>query len=223
MTSNNQSSFATILKYCETLKNVITSLASTFLTNESNKFYIRIAIMLSTFVAFITGCVTTTMLNHFYFLNNLVNTIKHLTMSTKTTSTEQNEDKLREQDQIQLNKSISVLNSWVTFSSIMIFFNLLNCFSRLFNMTLVTFLCECVKCYTYYKLISDFTVSETANKKITVIYTNNKAGIDNIQSIGIEAVSIANDTFSEESKNDLINAAISLKTVIMSNYKEKQT
>lgn len=204
MNSENSSSFTTVLKYYDLVKTTIMSFVSTFLANGSNKFYVRLAVMFGTLVTFMTRIVTATMLNYVYCLNNLVNTVKHLTKYSKETESD-------EQRSEQLKSSESMLNSWVTLSSVVMLSKLLDFVANFCQISLVSFLCEVGKYFVYYKLLSDSAMSHQANDKLLTVYSNNKAGVDSVQVMGSQVVSVVVDSFGKESQNDIILAVKKLK------------
>lgn len=188
--SSNQNQFTTALKYYETIKNYVTTFVSNFLSNNSNQLYVRLGVALVTIMSFLLRFVTTTLLNYAFFLNNLVDTVRNSFADQNDSNT--------------LTEKSQLLNSWTTFSFVMLVSTSLDCVSSYLNMGLVTFVFEVLKCVMYLKLLSDHTLVNKLNDGLVTIYSNNKWTIDSAQNYGKTVTGLLTDAFSEQTKNDLM-------------------
>lgn len=162
ITQNNDANIQTLLTHYDSFKQKILNVKSKFLSDENYVVYFKTSILTIITIFFALRILTTNMLLYIYFFNNLINTIKFKTNS----------------DNSKIN---NLIDNWIGFGSILILTCFLNFVSYFLNNIFVTFLCELLKCFTYYKMFSDNLISTTIINKITLIYTNNKAGIDSIQ------------------------------------------
>jgi hypothetical protein len=200
MSSENSSSqFTTLLKYYESVKNTVTTYASNFFANGSNKFYVRTGVMLSTILAMLLRFLTSTMLNYVYFLNNVINTVRYLGKTEP-----ENQEQPVEQVMERLDSSNRLLKSWTTLSSVVMFSTLLSYFSDWMQSPVVSFCCEVVKYFVYYKLMTDMLFSQTLSDKLSFTYVNNRIGVDSVQNMGHKVMDTVLDAFSEDSRNDLV-------------------
>ena len=189
-----QTQFATALKYYETVKNTLASFLSNFMTNSNNKFYLRMAVAFGTVLLFLFNFVSTMMLNYIYFFNNIINSVKAIA------------------GEYPFATQIHVIDSWITFGSVVVLTKLVNSVSTSVPFWLVRFVCEVAKCAMYYKLMSDPTVADKINSFIRSIYLNNKWGINQVQDYGVIAVNVVNDAFGEDSRAELMASIRKLKT-----------
>lgn len=201
------SQLAVVFQHYETIKNWVTSFVSGFVSNSGNKFYVRMMVMFGTMLSFIFGFVTTTLLNKLFFVNNVINTVRAVHDVTHV--------KNGENDKVRFQTDEPILDSWLAFSSAVTMSSILDYVTSFGNFTLVKFVSEILKCFLYYKLMTDPTFTSTCYNKVSMVYLNNQWGIDQVRDAVQKVVCVVTDAFSDESRDELINAVKNLKQKTM--------
>lgn len=193
--TSNLFNLSSILKYYDTTKQKLIIFGQNFASDNTYVLYAKIFVVALLIMSFCTKLLTISMVSYVYFLNILLNTIKYFVQITNS-SIELNNNDVK-----------NIIKQWILFGSVMIMMTLLNVMSDFFNSVIVSFLCELLKCFTYYKIIYDNTVQDVMVTKLVNTYLNNKAGIETIQTFLIKYVTMILDTFETNNLNEIMSLA----------------
>jgi len=174
-----------LVKY-EQLKNYVCHLYAQLQVNKRYDFYFRTLMIFTTFLAYMMGYVTATLMNTLYFLNLFVTSIKH--MSQVNSKQDNNES------------SNMVIKNWITYSVVVIFNYVFDIITNFIGFKIFSDFANIV---LHYNLFKSSVLSNDVNKSVQAIYETNKTGIETVQSGAIHTTQIIVDSFGTDYVDEL--------------------
>ena len=113
-------------------------------------------------------------------LSNMIASIRYThSLESMKTNLENldNSDKLKIYDSFNV-ESQSVITNWTTYGTMIMFFNMLDFMSYMFEYQFINFTFEIVKICVFYKVMSDILFSEKVIASVKNIYVTNKIGFE---------------------------------------------
>lgn len=191
--------FGRMMMIITKIKNMCLCMCGNVSNLTDNKYvsiYVKLLMMLSTFILYSLNYITTTMMNVLYFSNVMLNTVRYFYNDPKSLNNSVDNEKkmlnewttyvsdsniINKDSLIENQPSFSpneILNEWLIYSNVTIIFGLFDTMTNFLDIGLIRLSVDLLKLYLYHSLMSNRQTAILINEFVVKIYSLNRYGIE---------------------------------------------